>query len=180
MSRKDALCRASHSGAKPQTTPIMPASSDSRPDASRDLLGRLQRDEAALYENTRDWRFDGVIREYASLHALLDLQFSQIGDRLARLAARCGNFRRGGGHAAKEHVLAIRRQDGTYDVCESEIVTELAELHVALSASLEQAAEVFRKRLGETETAAVLSELAEHHKKDAAMLRALLSENNPA
>ena len=160
--------------------PCMQTSSDFLPRASNALLSRLQRDEAALYENMRDWRFDGVIREYASLHALLDLQFSKIGERLALLSACGGNF---GCHAdsagKEEHVLAIRRRDGTYDVRQSEIVAELADLHVTFGSSLEGAAEVFRSRFGEIQTAVILSDLADEHKKDALALRALLWEEKP-
>ena len=149
------------------------------PRASDHLLASLQRDEAALYENLRDWRFDGVTREFASLQALLDTQFSLIGERLAALAMRCGNFSSAGGRIGHEHVFAIRQPDGSYDVRESEIVEGLADLHLALSSRLAEAAVVVRDRFGEVETATVLRELAENHKKDASMLRALLWEDKP-
>ncbi len=143
------------------------------------LLVHLQRDEASLYEKVRDWRFDGVTREFAALHTLLDAQFSQIGERLALLAERSGNFGSTASRAAGEHVLAIRRPDGTYEVRESEIVAGLADLHLTLSSDLADAARVFCYTFGDPETAAFLSQLAGHHKKDATMLRALLWEDKP-
>ena len=149
------------------------------PRSSNDFFAGFQRDEAALYETMRNGSTGGAVREYASLHALLDLQFAQIAERLAVLAARRRNLGGGGNHAGQGHVLAARRQDGTFDVRESQIVAEMAELHLALSASLEQTATVLRHRSGDIETAGVLCELAEQHRNDAAMLRALLSEDHP-
>lgn len=142
-------------------------------------LVHLQRDEALLYEKSRDWHFDGVTREFAALHTLLDEQFSRIGERLALLAERSGNAGSTASRAGGEHVLAIRRSDGSYEVRESEIVAGLADLHLALSSDLADAARVFRRTFGDRETAAFLSQLAGHHKKDASMLRALLWEDKP-
>lgn len=149
------------------------------PRPSDQLLFDLQREEASLYENVRDWRFAGVMREFAALHALLDSQFSQIGERLALLAGRSGNLGSTASRGGREHVLAARRPDGTYDVRESEIVAGLADLHLALSSNLEDTASVFCTNFGDDETAGFLRQLAGHHKKDASMLRALLWEDKP-
>jgi hypothetical protein len=140
-------------------------------------LDRLQREEAALYENVRDWRFDGVTREFAALHALLDSQFRKLGN-----GSRCGQG--GAATSVRPRAVAVRdtcwrRPDGTYDVRESEIVAGLADLHLAMSSNLENAAKTLRITFGDIETAAFLSQLAGHHKKDASMLRALLWEDKP-
>lgn len=139
------------------------------------LLASMQRDATALQDNSPASRVDDITREFASLHAVLDGQCARIGERLALLATHSRNF--GSAHG---HVLAVRRADGSYDVRESEIMSEIADSHLALSMSLRAAATVFGTHLGEVETAAMLCALAEHHQKDASVLRALLWEEKPS
>jgi hypothetical protein len=135
------------------------------------LLVSLRRDEAALRNNRRDSKLEGAMREFASLHALLDVQLSRIGERLALLAMHNRNL--GSPHG---QVLALRRADGTFNVRDSEIVAELAASHLAVSSGLYEAAAVFGQQFGSLELASVLRELAESHQKDASVLRALLRE----
>lgn len=144
------------------------------------LLARLLREESALYAITRGWRYDTAGRKFLRLHAVLDEQFSEIGRRLARLAARCRDLaaRNSAGHGEPAPTL---RDPASGGGLEAHMIRELLALHETMSGHLRSASNATRDRFHDLITTELLADLAMNHEKDAFMLRALLweVENNP-
>jgi DNA-binding ferritin-like protein len=119
-----------------------------------------------------------AMETFAALHALIDAQLLHIDERLGELARVDRCLEDGSAVAGSARVLAKRAADGRYEVRESAIVAELADLHGALAAFLDLASDACRDDFGDAMTADVLRDLAQHHEKDALVLRALLWEEN--
>jgi DNA-binding ferritin-like protein len=147
--------------------------------ARSEMLAGLINDESALYAITREWRYDAAGRKFIRLHALLDEQFSEIGTRLTRLAARSrelgsSNSTGHGDHASRS------RSPAAGGALQSHMLRELLGLHEALIDRLKRGSAVVSRR--DVETTQLLATLTANHEKDAFMLRALLWEvqNPPA
>src|SRR5436190_21928230 len=99
------------------------------------MLAGLLNDETALYAITRDWRYDTAGRKFQRLHALLDEQFSEIGVRLTRLAARSRDLDSWNSTGPGERVATPRTAvvDGTL---QAYMIRELLSLHETLIAGL--------------------------------------------
>jgi starvation-inducible DNA-binding protein len=139
------------------------------------MLARLIRDESALYAITRDWRYDAAGRKFVRLHLLLDEQFSEIGIRLTRLAARSRelgfwNSSGPGDRAAQPRGTVA---DGAL---QAYMTHQLLSRHEALLARLARVIAVIDRRFHDRETTELLADLIANHEKDAFMLRALLWE----
>lgn len=145
----------------------------------RELLTRLIQEESALYALTRDWRYNAESRRFIRLHALLDEQFTEIGERLARLAWQSRDF--GGGNSMAHGERASTARSGAGER-EAPIVRELLGKHEAMLAALRAGEKQIVAHIGPQKIAALLAEMIGHHEKDAFMLRALLweVENPPA
>ena len=141
------------------------------------LLRRLLADESALYAITREWRYDAMGRKFVRLHTLLDEQFSEIGVRLARLAARSRDLELhvSTGHGGSARCRRSALEDGAL---EAHIVRELLKLHEALLVHLQAGKTIAADHARENKTTGLLAELIASHEKDAFMLRALLWEVN--
>ena len=139
------------------------------------MLESLIRDESALYAITREWRYDAAGRKFVRLHLLFDEQFSEIGIRLTRLAARSrelGSWNSiGHGDAARSPREAVA--DTTL---QAQMIHETLSLHEALLADLKRVSAVIRRRFQDQDTIKLLADLTADHEKDAFMLRALLWE----
>jgi DNA-binding ferritin-like protein len=142
-----------------------------------EMLAGLINEEATLYAITREWRFDAAGRKFVRLHALLDEQFSEIGTRLTRLAARSRDLgsRNSAGHAGP----AIRpKAIGEREALQIYMLRELLGLHGALIDHLKRGSSLASGH--DRQTTDLLADLTANHEKDAFMLRALLWEvQNP-
>ena len=158
-----------------QTTAIgsSPAASDRK--AVGKMLTSLIHDESALYAITREWRYDAVGRKFVRLHLLLDEQFSEIGVRLTRLAARSRDLGawNGTGHG---DIASVPRAAMAAGALQTYIIRELLRYHETLVARLKRTRSVTGGRFADTETAELMAALAADHEKDAFMLRELLWE----
>ena len=141
----------------------------------RETLAVLIGDESALYAITREWRYDTAGRRFLRLHALLDEQFSEMGSRLTRLAARSREL--GDAPSAGAEPRATRPPPGLDgDPLQAHMIRELLGLHEAMIASLKRASVSVPRQLHDGETNGLLADLTANHEKDAFMLRALLWE----
>jgi starvation-inducible DNA-binding protein len=140
-----------------------------------ELLAGLLNDESALYAITREWRYDTVGRKFLRLHALLDEQFSEIGLRLTRLAARSRDLGSwtSTGHGER---AAPPRAAVAVGALQAHMIRELLSRHEALIASLKRGSVLASGRFHDRETTDLLAEFTANHEKDAFMLRALLWE----
>jgi starvation-inducible DNA-binding protein len=149
------------------------ASGDNK--ATGAVLAGLLKDESALYAIVREWRYDTVGRKFPRLHALLDEQFSEIGIRLTRLAARSRDLgswsSTGHGERSAQPRMAVAD-----DALHAYMIRELLSLHETLIASLKRGNAVASERFHDRETTYLLADLTANHEKDAFMLRALLWE----
>ena len=139
------------------------------------LLTGLLADESALYAITREWRYDAAGRKFLRLHALLDEQFTEIGDRLIRIAARsralgCWSSARFGDRVKPQH------PDLEDAGLEAHMLDELMTLHQALLVRLLEGKVMVAQLLYSQETDTLLADLIASHEKDLFMLRALLWE----
>lgn len=138
------------------------------------LFARLVADEAVLYAITRDWRYDSAGRKFVRLHALLDEQFTEIGRRLAALAAcsRDLNLQLSTGRG-----IAVSSPSGREgDAREGYMIRRLLGLHEALAARLRDGKALVAELRLHRSTIELLADLIAEHEKDAFMLRALLWE----
>jgi starvation-inducible DNA-binding protein len=140
-----------------------------------ETLAGLLNDESALYAITREWRYDATGRRFVRLQVLLDEQFSEIGLRLTRLAARSRDlgFSNMAGHG---HRTTPPRATVTAGALQAHLIRELLGLHEAMCASLKRASVVASGCPHDRETTELLADLTASHEKDAFMLRALLWE----
>lgn len=147
---------------------------DSAPDEVSALLADLLRDESVLYALTRDWRYDTAVRKILGLHALLNEQFTEIGLRLVKLAARSRalGLRVSMGHQdrSSSHI------SGNEDELQARLMGELLERHEALLLRMRPAKTMTNNLLQDPITTELLADLIAKHEKDAFMLRALLRE----
>jgi DNA-binding ferritin-like protein len=158
----------------PANVPVAHAH-DSAPPEVEQLLRRLLGDESALYAITREWRYDAAGRRFVRVHALLDEQFTEIGARLVKLAARSRAL--GCWVSTSQETGAEPRRvtvEGSHVAVH--MVSELLNLHGALLKSLRVGQQNVAERFRDLETTHLLSELIADHEKDVFMLRALLWE----
>jgi starvation-inducible DNA-binding protein len=139
------------------------------------VLAGLLNEESALYAVTREWRYDTAGRKFLRLHALLDEQFSEIGIRLTRLAARSRDLGSWSstGHGERSAQARVAVAD---DALHAYMIRELLSLHETLIASLKRGSVVASELFHDRETTYLLADLTANHEKDAFMLRALLWE----
>lgn len=162
---------------RPALQPEAPAAGAAASDrkAVGKMLTSLIHAESALYAITLAWRYDAAGRKFVRLQRLLDEQFSEIGIRLSRLAARSRELGawhgtgQGDGGAAPQAAVAN-------GALQSYMIRELLGLHEAMVARLKRTRCVTGGRSADHETAGLLAALAAEHEKDAFMLRALLGE----
>lgn len=144
------------------------------------VLTSLIHAESALYAITREWRYDAAGRKFVRLHLLLDEQFSEIGVRLTRLAARSRDL---GAWNCTGHgdIASASRATMAAGALQTYMIHELLRLHEMLVVSLKRGRAVTGGRFPDNETADLMAALAVDHEKDAFMLRALLweIENTP-
>lgn len=139
------------------------------------MLTSLIHAESALYAITREWRYDAAGRKFVRLHRLLDEQFSAIGGRLSRLAARsrelgAWNATGYGDEPSAPQATVAGGARQTY------MIRELLGLHDSLVARLRGTRAVTGGRLADNETAELMAALAVDHQKDAGVLRTMLGE----
>lgn len=140
-----------------------------------EMLASLIHDESALYAITREWRYDTAGRRFLRLHALLDEQFSEIGIRLTRLAARSRDL--GASNSAGHETRAMQpRSPVAGDALQAHMIREILGLHEALIASLKHGSVSVSGQFHDGETTDLLADLTANHEKDAFKLRALLWE----
>jgi starvation-inducible DNA-binding protein len=162
---------------------------DYRPNAARmalddagavsKMLASLIHDESALYAITREWRYDAAGRKFVRLHLLLNEQFSEIGIRLTRLAARSCEL--GSGNSTGQGDRAVQPREAVVDgTLQARMIHELLSLHEALLTSFKRVSAVISRRFHDDKTIELLADLIADHEKDAFMLRALLWEANAA
>jgi starvation-inducible DNA-binding protein len=109
------------------------------------------------------------------LHRLLDEQFSEIGIRLTRLAARSRDV--GAWHSTgKGDRAAQSRETITDGALQAYMIRQLLGLHETLLASLKRGSALVSGRFHHDQTTDLLTDLTADHEKDAFMLRALLWE----
>lgn len=163
----------------PVSAPVDVADAPALPEI-RQLLGRLLGEESTLYAITREWRYDAAGRMFVRLHALLDEQFTEIGRRLVRLAARSRDLGcwTSTGHGDRAMPARVTASAGEL---EAHILNELLALHQALLKNLHRGRATSQDAQDVT-TRDILADLIADHEKDAFMLRALLWEvqNNAA
>jgi starvation-inducible DNA-binding protein len=140
-----------------------------------ELLAGLLYDESTLYAITREWRYDTAGRRFLRLHALLDEQFSEIGIRLTRLAARSRDLGSWNSTDHSEHA-AQPRAAAASGAFQAYMIRELLRLHEMLIARLKRGSAVVSARFQDRKTTDLLADLTANHEKDAFMLRALLWE----
>ena len=148
------------------------------PGASRAIgttLEGLLNEESSLYAITREWRYDMAGRKFLRLHALLDEQFSEMGVRLTRLAARTRDLGFWSSTSQGERAPPLRPAVAD-DAFHAYMIRELLSLHETLIASLKRGSAVTSGEFYDRETTYLLADLTANHEKDAFMLRALLWE----
>lgn len=145
-----------------------------------EVLTELLNAESALYGITREWRYDTVGRKFLRLRALLDEQFSEIGVRLTRLAARSRDL--GARNSTGQSERSAARTKVADVALQAHMIRELLSLHEALIAGLKRGSSAASDQFHDRETNVLLADLTAEHEKDAFMLRALLWEvqNFPA
>ena len=145
------------------------------PTQAGEILARLVDDESALYAMTREWRYETAGRRFVRLHALLDEQFSEIGVRLTRLAARSREL--GTWHSTGHGDGAAQPRAAVDDArMQPFILRALLGVHEALVVRLKHAHAAANGRFQDRETTHLLAELCADHERDAFSLRALLWE----
>lgn len=139
------------------------------------MLTGLIHAESALYAITREWRYDAAGRRFLRLHLLLDEQFSEIGIRLTRLAARSRELGAWNctGHGDGASVPQAAVAGGAL---ETYMIRELLRHHENLITRLKRTRAVTGGRFADNETAQLMAALAADHETDASMLRKLLWE----
>jgi DNA-binding ferritin-like protein len=139
------------------------------------MLTSLIHAESALYAITREWRYDAAGRRFLRLHLLLDEQFSEIGIRLTRLAARSRELGAWNctGHGDGASVPQAAVAGGAL---ETYMIRELLRHHENLITRLNRTRAVTGGRFADNETAQLMAALAADHETDASMLRKLLWE----
>jgi starvation-inducible DNA-binding protein len=143
--------------------------------AISELLTELLNDESDLYAITREWRYDTAGRQFIRLHALLDEQFSEIGVRLTRLAARSRDLASWNSPSDGDRTRRPRTPIGN-DTLQAHMIRELLRLHDALITRLKCACTAVSGQFHDRQTTDLLASLTANHEKDAFMLRALLWE----
>jgi starvation-inducible DNA-binding protein len=139
------------------------------------MLASLIHDESAIYAITREWRYEAAGRKFVRLRVLLDEQFSDIGIRLTRLAARSREL--GSWNLTRQGDRAVQAREAVGDgAMEAHMTHDLLSLHEALLTSLRRMSAVISRRFNDGDSVKLLADLIANHEKHAFMLRALLWE----
>jgi DNA-binding ferritin-like protein len=109
------------------------------------------------------------------LHALLDEQFSEIGIRLTRLAARSRDLGAWHSTGSGERAAAAGERMAS-GALQAYIIRQLLDRHETLLTSLRRGTALVAGSVYGDKTFALLADLTAEHEKDAFMLRALLWE----
>lgn len=160
---------------QPFVAPGQAAALPGDPQGLGKMLADLLNDESALYAITRDWRYNAAGRKFLRLHALLDEQFSEIGVRLTKLAARSRNLGSWNSTGQRDQPVPARAT-APADPLEAHMIRELLGLHETLIGGLKRGSAAAVERFHDRVTADLLADLTAQHEKDAFMLRALLWE----